>query len=372
MKKLDRYPFQIRLTVYLLLTIIIIYSAIVARHYLWPIIMAALISYLLFPVADLLEKWKFPRILAILLSIVLAIAVISGIVVFVTKQVQFFLEDLPQMRTQAISNYQRLENFINSKTGIEPNLTERLSEIGQLSGNFIANAFTATTGTFARIILLPVFIFLMLFYRTKFHEFLLRLVPESSHYKTNKITLEVSHVAKNYLGGVLIVVTILAITNSTGLIIIGIEHAILFGVLSAIMNFIPYFGTLLGAAFPLIYVLTTYEDLTYAPKILLLFIFIQFLENNILTPNITGGKVDLNPFVTILAIFGAGLLWGVLGMFLIIPLLGIFKIICEHIESLKPYAYLLGTDGARQHSISLKNIKQFFIKLINRSKEDKN
>jgi predicted PurR-regulated permease PerM len=347
----------------------IIYASIVAREYLWPIVMAMLISYLLFPVADLFEKFHIPRILAIVISILFAIAIIIGVVIFITKQLQIFLEDLPQMKEQAFNNYQRLENFIRSKTGIEPNLAERLSQLGQLSGSFIANAFTATTGTFARIILLPVFIFLMLFYRTKFHEFLLKLIPEENHFKANKIALEVSHVAKNYLGGVLIVVTILAIINSIGLMIIGIEHAILFGVISAIMNFIPYFGTLLGAAFPLIYVLTTYEDITYAPKIIVLFIFIQFLENNILTPNITGGKVDLNPFVTILAIFAAGLLWGVLGMFVIIPLLGIFKIICQHIDSLKPYAFLLGTEGAKQHSITFEKIKKIFVRILKTGKK---
>ena len=144
------------------------------------------------------------------------------------------------------------------------------------------------------------------------------------------------------MGGVVLVVLILTVLNSAGFLIIGLEYALLLGVVSALFNFIPYFGTLIGGAVPLLFSVLSNGFTGQALAILLFFLGVQFLENNILTPKITGGQVQLNPLFTILAIIAGGMIWGLPGLLVAVPFLGMFRVVCKHVPGMEPYAYLLG------------------------------
>jgi predicted PurR-regulated permease PerM len=126
--------------------------------------------------------------------------------------------------------------------------------------------------------------------------------------------------------------------------IVGVKYAILFGIISALFNLIPYFGTWIGASIPFTFALLTGDSPQLALGVLLLFVIIQFTENNILTPNITGSYVNLNPFVTILLIIIGGTVWGIIGMFVVVPVAAMLKIIFDHSRSMKSLGYLIGAD----------------------------
>jgi predicted PurR-regulated permease PerM len=170
------------------------------------------------------------------------------------------------------------------------------------------------------------------------------ITPSEDHEKVKKITTQISQVTQQYLSGVIIVVMILAVLNSIGLLIIGIKQAIFFGSLAGLLNIIPYIGVLIGSLLPIIVALLTKDSFGPAIAVAAVFAFNQFLENNFLTPNIVGGKVKVNPLATIMALLIGGYLWGVAGMILFIPFLGIAKIIFDNIEGLQPYGYLIGDE----------------------------
>src|SRR5690606_11934266 len=134
-------------------------------------------------------------------------------------------------------------------------IEERLGSIFETSSDFFKTAFAATAATATKAALLPVYVFFLLYYRNKFTNFILKLVPPEKHKKTLTILGEVSLVTKRYMGGIFIVVLILCCLNSLGLLIIGVEYALLLGVISALFNFIPYFGTLIGGLVPLLFTL---------------------------------------------------------------------------------------------------------------------
>src|SRR5690606_13234400 len=221
------------------------------------------------------------------------------------------------------------------------------------SSNFMNTAFTATTGTAVKIGLIPVYIFFLLYYRNKFASFLLQLIPSTKHDKTTSILGQISQVTKKYMSGLFIVVLILCVLNSLGLFYVGVRYALLLEIISALFDFIPYFVTLIGGAVPLLFTLLMSDTPHKAIGVVILFLIIQFIENNILTPNIVGGNVKLNPFITILSIIIGGILWGVPGMIISVPVLGMFKMVCEHVSGLSPYAYILGTEGTERHAITL-------------------
>src|SRR5690606_24033922 len=208
--------------------------------------------------------------------------------------------------------------------------------------NFLTQIFNATTGTLVALGVQPVYIFFMLYYRHHFRQFLFQVVNEKDHGVLVKILQEITSVTKNYVTGIFIVVLILCVLNSIGLFIIGVQYALFLGIIAALFNFIPYFGTLIGGAVPLLYTFVS-PDPSNALGVIILFLIIQVLENNFLTPNITGGRVAISPIFTIFAIILGGFACVVPGMFLSVPYLGIFEVVCQNCPSLTPIAVLLSS-----------------------------
>ncbi|MDZ7740235.1 MAG: AI-2E family transporter [Bacteroidota bacterium] len=375
--KVIKYPFPVRMLIFLLNTMLFFTAIILARDYLYPVVLGMLLAYLLFPIAKWLEKHHIPRILANLISIIFGIIVIASAIVFLYTQLGTLLSDLPQIKKQASHNIVNLVTTLNEFFGLDKRelrniLDEQVNHLFDSSSNFVNNVFSATTSTLVKAGLMPVYVFLFLYYRTKIAYFILKVVPKKDKLTTVKILREIADVTKKYMGGVFIVVLILCILNSAGLYIIGIKYALILGIISALFNFIPYFGTLLGGLVPLIFSFLVMPSPIYPFRVVILFIIIQFIENNILTPNITGGAVKINPMVTIFGVVAGALVWGLPGMFVIIPILGMVKIITTHLEDGKSYAFLLGTDGTSKHAINKMNFINFWnrFKIRNGKKND--
>ena len=197
-----------------------------------------------------------------------------------------------------------------------------------------------TFQTVVGIIIITVYTFLMLLYRHIFINFIKKVSPKEE--ESEKVSRQVAGVSKDYLLGRLIVIAIVAVINSVGLTLIGIKHGIFFGVLAAVLDLIPYIGIIIGAGLPLIMSLINHENLWPFFAVLGLFVFVQLLENYYLTPKIVGSHVRLNPLFTLMAVIVGGYLWGVAGMILFIPFLGMLKVIFDHVGPLHPYGYLIG------------------------------
>jgi predicted PurR-regulated permease PerM len=135
---------------------------------------------------------------------------------------------------------------------------------------------------------------------------------------------------------------IIAVLNTVGLLLLGIEYAFFFGALAAFLNIIPYLGIIIGSILPIMMALLTKDSIWYAVGVAGAFTAVQFLEGNFITPNIVGSKVSVNPLAAIVALIFGGMLWGPSGMILSIPFTAIVKVILDNIESLEPFGFLLG------------------------------
>ena len=309
-----------------------------ARNFIYPILLGVLMAYLLLPIAAYLEKIKIPRPLAIIFSILFGMAIIGGVVFFLYNRVTFFLEDIPTLRMNAQINIDNVLTKVENNFGVSVEIQKRwlrqnINDIFEGGTGNILSTFSATTSTIFAIGVMPVYVFFMLFYRNKFRNFVLMVTGKGSHEKAKQVLEQISNVTQRYVGGVVTVVLILCILNSVGLMIIGIKYAIMFGILSALMNLIPYFGTLIGGTIPLTFTLFS-DTPEKALAIVILYIVIGFIDHNILTPNITGGSVQINPFFTILGLVVGAYIWGIPGMLLAVPVLGTVKIVFENISDL--------------------------------------
>lgn len=346
----------VKILIYLLLGIAIIFILIVAKDFLIPITFGILFAYLLYPLAHRMESWGIPRIPTNIILILLLLALIAGVVIGLGTLISGFADDLGDIKKNLQRNLYSFELWIEDTFGVAPykqeeEIKKAANQWVEQSGDTMQKLFTTTAGTIVKILLLPVYIFIFLFFRDKAKKFIYKATPSNQDAKIKSILEQISDVAPRYLGGIAIVVTILAVINSLGFWIIGVDYPILFGVVAAIINFIPYLGTILGYLLVLLFVLATQEPVI-GLYVIIMFIIVQFTENNILTPNITGSLVSINAGVTIISIIVSSMIWGFAGMFVIIPVLAIIKIICDHVEPLKPIGFLMSERGTEKHALN--------------------
>lgn len=320
-----------------------------AQDFLMPIGLAALLAILMNPVVKRLHSWGLPRILSIILAIILILLVISGLVYLLSTQLMVFVQDIPELKANIGRKLGEMQKIIDNTFGISPEkqltwVNQRITQTLENSGSIINSALRGTAGTLAVIAPLPIYIFFFIFYKEKFKTFLFKVNDDDQQYRVRTVVEQIKEVVQNYLSGVLTVIVILAFLNTIGLSILGIKYAIFLGVLAAVLNIIPYIGILIGNILAATVAFITKDSVWYAVGVIILFGVIQFIENNFLTPVITGSKVSLNPLGTIIALVAGGLLWGVVGMILFIPFLGILKVIFDNVEGMEPYGYLFGTE----------------------------
>ena len=365
MKRTLQFPLILRITFMLLFIWLSFFILTEFRNYLAPLTLGVLFAYLLFPLANFLEKHGFARILANLLAIIIGLSIIYGIGFFMYKQFGLFIEDWPILKERATDNINNMITSVAHYMGDDSGNLKR--EAKQLIGSIlnsptwdIKSAFGPTAFTLFTVLIMPVYVFFLLFYRNKFKEFILMLVPQGKHAVANRIIDEINTITVRYMTGMFIVVTILAVLNVSGFYIIGLEHALLLGIVAAIMNFIPYYGTIIGYLFPVFMAIFIMDSPIFVFLVILQFIIVQFTENNILTPNIVGAHVNLNPFMIILSITFGGFLWGLPGMIIAVPFAAMVRVLGENIEELKPIGFLLGQTGVDEHSITREKIRNFF------------
>ncbi len=350
MEQLQKNRFDaLQQSVYIMLFFILFfYIIIVAKQVLIPISLGFLFATLIYPLSRFFEfRLKIPKTLAILLSVLTFVAVFVLFANLLIRQVHSLAQDFPALKLKANANLEYLRLFIQENFGIDAQdqhiwMKERISGMFDSSSDLMKNIFNATSGTLFKLFLIPVFMFYMLNFREQFQKFIIKASPDSKRTRTNRIMRQISKIIQKYISGVFTVIGILCVLNSVGLYIVGLKYAIVFGIISALFNLIPYFGTWIGAVFPITFALLTGDTPSLAVSVFLMYVVVQFTENNILTPNITGSYVRINPLITILSIIVGGIVWGVAGMLIVIPFMGTIKILFENIEPLKPYALLLG------------------------------
>jgi predicted PurR-regulated permease PerM len=350
-----------RLTYFLLSIILVIYGLIVARDFLYPLAFGILLSYLLYPIVNYLEKKGMPRIMSILIPIIIALVLFVFLAIFVLKRVNLFMDELPAFREKTVTHIENMQRYIESEFGIPAErfknfLLSRLFDIGTESGKI----FSTTTGTLFVILMQPVYVFLFLYYRTKFAYFFLKIVGRQNRLITVRVLREIATVVTRYMLGVATVVLILCVFNSIGLLVIGIKYPLLLGVISALFSFIPYFGNFIGGSIPFVFAMLTEDSQVYALRIAIFVYIVHVFENNILSPNIVGNNIRINPFVIILGLIAGSMIWGIPGMLVVIPFLAMLHIVLKKIPGMQPYVFLLGTRGTSKHAITLPNIRRSF------------
>ena len=335
-KPFDRLDYIYKL---LVVTALLIAAAILASDLVVPIAFAGFLSIVMLPIVKRLENRRLGTALSITIVLLGTVIIMSFLMWIVIDQIVGLVNDLPNLQSKFVLFIGEASGRLEEDFGIS--IAEQNKFVGEFVrtvGTYLGNVLISTTNTLSVLIQIPIYIFLILIYRDKFKEFFLSLLPHDNEF-TWKTDME--RVVQGYISGLTWVTLIIAALNSIGLLALGIDHAIFFGILSGILTIIPYVGIIIGALFPVIMALITKDSIWYAIGVIIVFFVVQFLEGNFITPRITGSKVSINALAAIVALVLGGKILGIAGMILSIPAIGVLKIVLSHSEHLKPFVILL-------------------------------
>ncbi|MCW3076908.1 MAG: hypothetical protein JWO32_1517 [Bacteroidetes bacterium] len=285
--------------------------------------------------------------MAILIVVTLVFIVTAALVYFVSTQLSMLSDTYPQLKEKAQGTVKQLiqwasMHFNVKEQKIEGWLQSAEGKASNNAGDIFGKTLISVGSTFFILLLLPVYLFMILFYKSLLLEFIRRLFHSTHHAAVVEVLQNTKSIIQSYLMGLLIEALLVATLNSLGLLILGIDYAIILGVTGALLNVIPYIGGVIAIALPMIVAFVTKNSISSPLMVLGVYLLIQFIDNHYIIPRIVASKVKINALVSIIVVLIGNAIWGIPGMFLSIPLTAIIKVICDHIENLKPWGFLLG------------------------------
>jgi predicted PurR-regulated permease PerM len=343
----SNFPFYVRASIILIGSLALFAILYIGQDIIIPLVFAIILAIVLHPVVVFFVRLRVNRVVAISFTLLLSVMVIAAFLALVVSQASRFtqswpllLERLTQMVNGSIvwaawyfdSDPQVFHDWLN-------HATDELLNISTLEiGETLVMIGSGVMVTF----LIPVYVFIILYYQPLILEFIRKLFRTESQETVRSVVSQTKVVVQRYLIGLVIEFVLVAILNTVALLILGIDYAILLGVLGALLNLIPYIGGVVGVALPMMVAIATKSSGWYAIYVLGLYTFIQLIDNNYIVPIIVSSKVKINALFSIVVVIAGNALWGISGMFLSIPLLAIVKLTFDHIEPLKPWGFLLG------------------------------
>ncbi|WP_018478090.1 AI-2E family transporter [Pontibacter roseus] len=341
-----KLPGYFKYVVILLGLILLIWILQTFKSVLMPLVFALLFALLLLPLTRDLERFRLPRAVAIICSIVVVMVVLGLVIWFLSMQVISLTSELETIGKNIDVLFFKTQRFLFQNFGVEPSnksdfIRSTIGNLRELTTTFLGSTISMTTGALAVLTVVPIFVFCFLYYRDHLEQFMYKFVAKERRSGMNHTINNIQSVAQSYISGLMIVIVIVSLLNSAGLLILGVKYAIFFGVFASILTIIPYIGIMIGAMLPALFTLATTGNLFDAVLVVLVFMFVQFLEGNFITPYVVGSKVSINPFAAIVALLIGGEIWGAAGMIISIPMIAILKVLFDAYEPLQPFGFLL-------------------------------
>lgn len=345
-----------------LLSLAILTAAIyLGQDILVPLAMAGLVAVLLRPVEERLIRLGMHKVFAISVALLLAIVVLTGLTVVLSMQLSDFTDDLPKLRQNLSDLADDARQWIRREYNVSYRQQEKYlqkAQIQTLDSLQSAGTLGVITGPLGTMTLVPIYVFLLLYYRSLLLHFVVVLFSENHTGRVREVLTGIKTVIQSYVVGLLIETACVAALNAIGLLLLGAPYAVLLSVIAAILNLIPYIGGLVATVLAVVVTFGNQPDSSSILGVLGVFLFVQFIDNNVLVPLIVNSKVRVNALASIMGVLIGGALAGASGMFLSIPAIAIMKVIFDRVDSLRPWGVLLGDQTPEQAGSDLFRLKR--------------
>jgi predicted PurR-regulated permease PerM len=314
-----------------------------ARSFFIPFTLGGVLATLFLPLCRWQEKKGMPRGAAAIICTLSLIAGIVAISAVLGWQMKELAKDAGMLRERILVIFGEGQKFIFDHFGISIARQDKIfkAQHGALGG-MIKDVFGSIASIGVNALFMLAYLLFLLFYRSHIKRFLLMLSPSEERQEMNKVVNSVANVSQQYLVGLLKMIGCLWIMYGVGFSVIGIENALFFAFLCGLLEIVPFIGNLTGTSITVLVAAAQGGSQGVLVAIVATYAVVQFVQGWLLEPLMLGPQVRVNPLFTIIALVVGELLWGIAGIFLAIPLMAMFKIVCDNIEQLKPFGYLIG------------------------------
>jgi predicted PurR-regulated permease PerM len=309
------------------------------------------------------SKLRLPHTISVAVTVVIFICFFLSILAVISYQISDIATDFDKINKNANIFITDIQKYI--RTNFNISLWEQRKYMNDVAEDSvkkgketIGTTLSSVTDTLIDLTLIPIYTFLILLYRTHFITFLVKLFRKEYHSKLREILGQIKVSVQSYISGLLLEMIFVSILTGAGLYLIGIKYFILLGIITGILNLIPYIGIIVAGVLTIVASLTGTPDVSIIVGIVVVNAVVQLIDNNILVPLIISSKVQINALVSIVGIIIGGALSGIAGMFLAIPILAILKIIFDRTENLEAWGYLMGNDVPKTFIWKIKSKQQ--------------
>lgn len=343
-----KLPFLQKLGLSLISLLAIGYLAYLGKTILAPLIFASLLAMLFVPFSGFLEqRARFSRSVATFASVFILLIAFSGIIYFFSTQFSSFSEDIPTLEVRLNQGFKDLQLWIRDNFNVQRSiqmgyLEQGLEKLLSSAGSILGVTFSMFSEIAAFIAFTILFFILILNYRRILRTFFVSLFSKEYQDEVMEVIQLSQSMIKKYIKGLSLQIILVTVMTTVVLMIFGVKYAFLLGVLTGLLNVIPYFGIFFSC---LLACLVSYATGSSSFLwVLVSYIIIHAIDANVILPFVVGSKVKINALISFIALMIGEQLWGISGMFLCIPIVAMIKIIFEHVETLKPWAILMGEE----------------------------
>ncbi|MBX0289765.1 AI-2E family transporter [Hymenobacter sp. HSC-4F20] len=335
--------------------VLLVYSLRVLDDVLLPLVFSGIFSLLLLPICRWLELRGLPRILAIIVCLLLLVLVVAGIVLGFGSQLAQFKTEIPKLQDKTVEFFNSAQEWAHQRFGYQPMSIEEVKDstlkaLKKSGGTYLGTTLNTTTSALSNILQVFIYIFCLLLYRDHLRQFMFRFVAPDKRTAVLHTVDSIQTVVQAYISGLVKVIIIVAVLNGIGLVALGVKFAVFFAIFASVLAVIPYIGIMIGATIPAIITLVETGSVVQAALVIGVFVVVQFLEGNFITPMITGSQVSINPLAAILALILGNELWGTPGMILSIPIMAVIKVVLDANKVTEPWGFLLGDTAEGEDS----------------------
>ena len=350
MSETMKFPLYIKLAAILLSLSTISVVLYFGQGIICPIFLALLFAIMLRPIVNfLIKKLRFPHIIAVVFTLVLFVLLFLSVFYFISIQITDMADDWGKIKKNFvyhIEHFQQLirDNFHLSKREQNEIITNATNDTINDGKKIVGSTLNSFADILLNATLVPIYTFLFLYYRNHLVTFLCKLYKPEHHKKLREVLYQIKIAVQSYVVGLVFEMIAVSTLTTIGLYFIGVEYFILLGIITGILNLVPYIGILFAGALSIVVSLSGSTDLSIVLGVIIVNIVVQFIDNNVLVPLFVNSKVQINALVSIIGIIIGNVLGGITGMFLAIPVIAILKVIFDRIDSLEPWGYLFGDD----------------------------
>lgn len=346
----------------LLLFFLIFAGLYYTKAFLMPLCIGGILATLFLPFCHWMERRRLPKGLSAFVSLLTLLLLIASLFTFLGWKFSGLITDVALIKQKAIETFDNAQEYIFSHLGISVEQQSQMLKDEQPSiGGIIQMMLGSVTYLFTNFILVLAYVFFLLYYRGHIKNFLLKLTKPAQRSEMEHVISTSTFVSQQYLLGLSKMIVCLWVMYGIGFSIIGVPNALFFAILCGLLEIVPFIGNLTGTTLTVLVAAIHGGNFTLLGGIVITYGVVQFTQGWFLEPLILGPQVKINPLFTIIALVLGDLVWGIPGIILAIPITAIFKIICDHIESLKPYGFLIGEIETGKKEVGfVKKIKNIF------------